>query len=292
MGRMPCCAKVGLERGAWTAQEDRILSNYIKIHGEGKWRDLPQRAGLNRCCKSCRLRWLNYLRPDIKRGNITEEEEDLIIRLHNLLGNRWALIAGRLPGRTDNEIKNYWNTNLRKRMQGQKNQNSTKQQLNNLKKKEAMGKYSSMPQIQPHPVIRTKARRCTKVIIPQHHQLQDNQMLFKGSSSYVPTWDRYNPSSSSLAMEDDSCNFFSDFNISDLLVSDVLNSEFDDNGGGNGDYSGMNMASGYDFPLPASEAMLRNLTNEEGIVENRNFSDLQPSEALEALASFLNLEVE
>ncbi|XBI32063.1 hypothetical protein VPH35_055562 [Triticum aestivum] len=72
-------------------------------------------AGLNRCGKSCRLRWLNYLRPGIKRGNISDDEEELIVRLHRLLGNRWSLIAGRLPGRTDNEIKNYWNTTLSKR---------------------------------------------------------------------------------------------------------------------------------------------------------------------------------
>ncbi|GMY29042.1 transcription factor MYB251 [Fagus crenata] len=77
--------------------------------------ETPKRAGLKRCGKSCRLRWLNYLRPDIKRGNISHDEEELIIRLHNLLGNRWSLIAGRLPGRTDNEVKNYWNTTLRKK---------------------------------------------------------------------------------------------------------------------------------------------------------------------------------
>ncbi|KAF4368936.1 hypothetical protein F8388_021548 [Cannabis sativa] len=117
MGRSPCCSKEGLNRGAWTAMEDRILSEYIKVHGEGKWRSLPKRAGLKRCGKSCRLRWLNYLRPDIKRGNISPDEEELIIRLHNLLGNRWSLIAGRLPGRTDNEIKNYWNTNIGKKVQ-------------------------------------------------------------------------------------------------------------------------------------------------------------------------------
>lgn len=75
--------------------------------------------GLLRCGKSCRLRWMNYLRPNIKRGNITCDEDDLIIRLHSLLGNRWSLIAGRLPGRTDNEIKNYWNTHLSKRLVSQ-----------------------------------------------------------------------------------------------------------------------------------------------------------------------------
>ncbi|KAF9615024.1 hypothetical protein IFM89_021595 [Coptis chinensis] len=119
MGRRPCCAKVGLNRGAWTTLEDHILTNYILANGEGKWRDLPKRAGLKRCGKSCRLRWLNYLNPKIKRGNITEEEEDLIARLHKLLGNRWSLIAGRLPGRTDNEIKNYWNTILQRKLEGQ-----------------------------------------------------------------------------------------------------------------------------------------------------------------------------
>ncbi|XP_065030189.1 transcription factor MYB3-like [Musa acuminata AAA Group] len=102
-------------RGAWIAEEDQKLVEYVRIHGDKNWRTLPAKAGLNRCGKSCRLRWLNYLRPGIKRGNISEEEEDLIIRLHNLLGNRWSLIAGRLPGRTDNEIKNYWNAHLGKR---------------------------------------------------------------------------------------------------------------------------------------------------------------------------------
>ncbi|XP_031492915.1 transcription factor MYB1-like [Nymphaea colorata] len=117
MGRSPCCSKEGLNRGAWTAQEDQILSDFVKAHGEGRWRTLPKKAGLRRCGKSCRLRWLNYLRPDIKRGNISDDEEELIIRMHKLLGNRWSLIAGRLPGRTDNEIKNYWNTNLVKKLQ-------------------------------------------------------------------------------------------------------------------------------------------------------------------------------
>ncbi|KAK4486549.1 hypothetical protein RD792_009234 [Penstemon davidsonii] len=116
MGRSPCCSKVGLRRGPWSTKEDTLLSNYIQQHGEGQWRSLPKNAGLLRCGKSCRLRWMNYLRPGIKRGNISQDEEDLIVRLHGLLGNRWSLIAGRLPGRTDNEIKNYWNTYLLKKL--------------------------------------------------------------------------------------------------------------------------------------------------------------------------------
>ncbi|XP_051143479.1 transcription factor MYB15-like [Andrographis paniculata] len=115
MGRSPCCEKVGLRRGPWTSQEDEILINYITHNGHGNWRSLPTRAGLLRCGKSCRLRWVNYLRPDIKRGNFTAEEEETILKLHNELGNRWSVIAARLPGRTDNEIKNVWNTYLKKR---------------------------------------------------------------------------------------------------------------------------------------------------------------------------------
>nr|XP_043621724.1 transcription factor MYB14-like [Erigeron canadensis] len=115
MVRAPCCDKMGLKKGPWTLQEDHILINYINMYGHGNWRALPKLAGLLRCGKSCRLRWTNYLSPDIKRGNFTREEEQTIIQLHAALGNRWSAIAARLPGRTDNEIKNVWHTYLKKR---------------------------------------------------------------------------------------------------------------------------------------------------------------------------------
>ncbi|CDO96849.1 unnamed protein product [Coffea canephora] len=236
MGRRPCCAKEGLNRGAWTPLEDKILTDYIKSHGVGKWASLPRRAGLKRCGKSCRLRWVNYLRSDIKRGNITDDEEDLIIRLHKLLGNRpatllgrrnlpvflpripvhvnfqtyhkkkkkklftllicivwdfkesvqeWSLIAGRLPGRTDNEIKNYWNTKIVKKIQGRQHlpacssapltkpsssRSRSPPLLQNLTRTDQPPNSEKLELESCTHVIRTKARRLTKVFIDEDLQ--------------------------------------------------------------------------------------------------------------------------
>ncbi|XP_027352643.1 myb-related protein 305-like [Abrus precatorius] len=110
-----------VRKGPWTMEEDLILINYIANHGEGVWNSLAKAAGLRRTGKSCRLRWLNYLRPDVRRGNITPDEQLLIMELHAKWGNRWSKIAKHLPGRTDNEIKNYWRTRIQKHMKQAEN---------------------------------------------------------------------------------------------------------------------------------------------------------------------------
>ncbi|KAI8529702.1 hypothetical protein RHMOL_Rhmol12G0245600 [Rhododendron molle] len=239
MGRSPCCAKEGLNRGAWTAMEDKILTEYIRVNGEGKWRNLPKRAGLKRCGKSCRLRWLNYLRPDIKRGNITNDEEDLIIRLHKLLGNRWSLIAGRLPGRTDNEIKNYWNTNIGKKfVQAHPSPTSNRKASNQSKEKS----QPPAPRIGSG-VVRTKASRCTKVFIrPEPQNSTDHQQLILepkpvlgegptihgsdcvGAAAGPDPLDDISPFM--ISAKDDPSDFIVDFEMDDKFLSDLLNTDF------------------------------------------------------------------
>ncbi|KAK1409771.1 hypothetical protein QVD17_36300 [Tagetes erecta] len=117
MGRAPCCDKANVKKGPWSPEEDETLKHYIQTHGTGgNWIALPQKAGLRRCGKSCRLRWLNYLRPNIKHGQFSDDEDKLICALFASIGSRWSIMAAQLPGRTDNDIKNYWNTKLKKKM--------------------------------------------------------------------------------------------------------------------------------------------------------------------------------
>ncbi|KAF3322647.1 transcription factor MYB108-like protein [Carex littledalei] len=129
-----------LRRGPWTVEEDLILMNYITANGEGRWNSLARCAGLKRTGKSCRLRWLNYLRPDLRRGNITPQEQLLILELHSRWGNRWSKIAQHLPGRTDNEIKNYWRTRV------QKHAKQLKCEVNSQQFKDIM-RYLWMPRL-------------------------------------------------------------------------------------------------------------------------------------------------
>ncbi|KAK1307596.1 Transcription factor RAX3 [Acorus calamus] len=119
MGRAPCCDKANVKKGPWSPEEDAKLKEFIDKYGTGgNWIALPHKAGLKRCGKSCRLRWLNYLRPNIKHGEFSDDEDRIICTLFATIGSRWSIIAAQLPGRTDNDIKNYWNTKLKKKLLG------------------------------------------------------------------------------------------------------------------------------------------------------------------------------
>ncbi|XP_049379760.1 transcription factor GAMYB-like isoform X1 [Solanum stenotomum] len=109
-----------LKKGPWIKAEDAILMDYVAKYGEGNWSSVHRRTGLARCGKSCRLRWANHLKPDLKKGAFTQEEEELIIEMHAKIGNKWARMAAEFPGRTDNDIKNFWNTRLKRQRRAEK----------------------------------------------------------------------------------------------------------------------------------------------------------------------------
>ncbi|KAK4489027.1 hypothetical protein RD792_004819 [Penstemon davidsonii] len=162
MGRHSCFVKQKLRKGLWSPEEDEKLYNYITRYGLGCWSSVPKLAGLERCGKSCRLRWINYLRPDLKRGMFSQEEENLIINLHQLLGNRWAQIATQLPGRTDNEIKNFWNSSLKKKLMKQGIDPNTHKPMI-TKKKDCMDSSSPSLQISQPQILRNLATTSTRV---------------------------------------------------------------------------------------------------------------------------------
>ncbi|MBA0784360.1 hypothetical protein Gotri_001944 [Gossypium trilobum] len=166
MGRAPCCDKANVKKGPWSPEEDSKLKDYIEKYGTGgNWIALPQKAGLKRCGKSCRLRWLNYLRPNIKHGEFTDDEDRIICTLFASIGSRWSIIAAQLPGRTDNDIKNYWNTKLKKKLMAM---NAQSDLLNNTN----LTNNSSL--------IQTPESLFSHM---QYHPMRDNFLMFGGEPS-------------------------------------------------------------------------------------------------------------
>ncbi|KAH0468302.1 hypothetical protein IEQ34_003335 [Dendrobium chrysotoxum] len=181
--RVNSSEEVEVRKGPWTMEEDLILANYIASHGEGVWNSLARSAGLKRTGKSCRLRWLNYLKPDVRRGNITIEEQLLIMELHERWGNRWSKIARQFPGRTDNEIKNYFRTRLQKKVRNDDSIDYSRQMAHMVNEEIITSSLKSLDQ--------------EEIAQPSYH------MHFNGKhEAYIPAWDACDLSENFWNMED------------------------------------------------------------------------------------------
>ncbi|XP_057784195.1 transcription factor MYB20-like [Salvia miltiorrhiza] len=236
MGRQPCCDKVGLKKGPWTADEDKKLINFILTNGQCCWRALPKLAGLLRCGKSCRLRWTNYLRPDLKRGLLSACEEKLVIDLHAQLGNRWSKIASHLPGRTDNEIKNHWNTHIKKKLKKMGIDPVTHQPLPPPTAVDELGATESTTTFEQS-TISTDESNDDKIMSP----FESSDVLLVNSSDFcideipvmepheilLPPSDHHSPSCSSSSSSSNAAQSFQDY-CSEILNTNIWDQEFGD----------------------------------------------------------------
>ncbi|KAH6802668.1 myb domain protein 36 [Perilla frutescens var. frutescens] len=162
----------------------------MEKHGTGgNWIAFPQKAGLKRCGKSCRLRWLNYLRPNIKHGEFSDDEDRIICSLFARIGSRWSIIAGQLPGRTDNDIKNYWNTKLKKKLVG--NMHHLKRPPQPTISTHAQSPLISQIPINPPPpynqfgstTLISSSFTAPSSVLPMHGNNYNHQVIFGGEAS-------------------------------------------------------------------------------------------------------------
>ncbi|KAL7602996.1 hypothetical protein Lser_V15G20384 [Lactuca serriola] len=167
-------AEEGWRKGPWTPAEDKLLMEYVALHGEGRWSSVAGYSGLKRNGKSCRLRWVNYLRPGLKKGHLSPQEEGIIIELHALWGNKWSTIARYLPGRTDNEIKNYWRTHFKTKGKPLQNEKKRKYEAEFSNSTQEQGVIGSMHSETLH---ESEDNDSGMIIQPSQATLQDTRAI-------------------------------------------------------------------------------------------------------------------
>ncbi|KAK9284507.1 hypothetical protein L1049_023681 [Liquidambar formosana] len=252
MGRAPCCDKANVKKGPWSPEEDAKLKAYIEQHGTGgNWIALPQKIGLRRCGKSCRLRWLNYLRPNIKHGGFSEEEDNIICSLYISIGSRWSIIAAQLPGRTDNDIKNYWNTRLKKKLVGmQRKEQQARRASCLIKQGMKRGSENFMAPAEAASQIPYWASSVLPVTTPEaHHQQENNNNStnFQYSFDISSTQDQFYDHSVNMLASSASTN------STNSTCSQIPNTQYGFNGVGPNMFEELN-----NFPIDLDELLFGN----------------------------------
>merc|ERR1712130_227023 len=178
-------------KGSWSPEEDALVVELVEEYGPRRWSAIAQNLQ-GRSGKQCRERWHNHLDPTINRGPWTEEEDMLLIEKHEEMGNKWAEISKFFEGRTDNMLKNHWNSTIRRRVHGASNSRSKKNQAK--QKKAASRKKSSRVPTVPEkkeelPVV--KSSRNEEITVETEGQVDtlhwmNHCILAENSSDYLP----------------------------------------------------------------------------------------------------------